>query len=34
MKRKGNIYEKITDLNNIEIADLMSEWLKSKKLNK
>lgn len=31
---KGNTHFPFSDLNNIEIADLMSEWLKSKKLDK
>jgi len=31
---KGNTHFPFSDLNNVEIADLMSEWLKSKKLDK
>ena len=30
---KGNTHFPFSDLNNIEIADLMSEWLKDKKLD-
>ena len=31
---KGNTHFPFSDLNNIEIADLMSNWLKSKGLDK
>jgi len=31
---KGNTHFPFSDLNNVEIADLMSEWLKSKELDK
>jgi hypothetical protein len=31
---KGNTHFPFSDLNNIEIADLMSKWLKEKKLDK
>jgi hypothetical protein len=31
---KGNTHFPFSDLNNIEIADLMSEWLKKKRLDK
>ena len=31
---KGNTHFPFSDLNNIEVADLMSKWLKEKKLDK
>ena len=31
---KGNTHFPFSDLNNVEVADLMSEWLKSKELDK
>ncbi|MDX1285943.1 MAG: alpha/beta fold hydrolase, partial [Draconibacterium sp.] len=31
---KGNTHFPFSDLNNVEIADLMSEWLRQKKLDK
>ena len=31
---KGNTHFPFSDLNNIEVADLMSKWLKDKKLDR
>jgi len=31
---KGNTHFPFSDLNNVEVADLMSKWLKQKQLDK
>ena len=31
---KGNTHFPFSDLNNVEVADLMSKWLKEKELDK